>query len=69
MLRNEAKWNNWLASMSSPKNPEEVGPAEPTKDKTLPPKIARPMGRDKAKKQRSSSNSSNSACLEVLQKM
>jgi hypothetical protein len=42
---------------------------EPTKDETLPPKIARPMGRDSAKKQQSSSNSSNSTCLEVLQKM
>jgi hypothetical protein len=69
MLRNEAKMNNWLASMSSPKNSEEVGSAEPTKHETLPPKIARPMGRDNAKKQWSSSNSSNSPCLEVLQKM
>jgi hypothetical protein len=42
---------------------------DPTKDDTLPPKIARPMGRDRAKKQQSNINSSNSnsmTCLEVL---
>jgi hypothetical protein len=57
--------------MSSPNNAEEVSPGIPTKDDTLPPKIARPMGRDRAKKQWSSSNSSNSSttCLNVLQKM
>jgi hypothetical protein len=69
MLRNEVKWNNWLDSMSSPNNAEEVRPGEPTKDSTLPAKIARAMGRDRAKKQQSSNNSSNSnstVCLEVL---
>jgi hypothetical protein len=72
MLRNEAKWNNWLASLSSLSNAEEVHPADATKDEMLPRKIDRPMGRARAKKQRSSSNSSNSnstICLEVLQKM
>jgi hypothetical protein len=66
------KWNNWLASLSSPNNAEQVRPGDPTKDDMRPPKIARPMGRDRAKKQRSSSNSSNSSsttCLLVLQKM
>ncbi|KAG2648294.1 hypothetical protein PVAP13_1NG038508 [Panicum virgatum] len=43
ILRNEMKWNEWLASM--------------------------PVGRDKGKKARSSTASSSSACLEVLQKM
>jgi hypothetical protein len=47
MLRNEAKWNNWLDSMSSPNNAEEVRPGEPIKDSTLPAKIARVMGRDR----------------------
>jgi hypothetical protein len=72
MLRNEAKWNNWLASLSSPSNAQEGRPADATEDETLPPKIAKPIGRDRAKKQRTSSDSSNSkssACLEVLQKM
>jgi hypothetical protein len=72
MLRNEAKWNNWLASLSSPSNAEEVCPADATKDEILPRKIDNPMGRDRVKKQQSNSNSSNSnstACLEVLQKI
>jgi hypothetical protein len=72
MLRNEAKWNNWLASLSSPSNAQEGRPADATEDETFPPKIAKPIGRDRAKKQRTSSDSSNSkssACLEVLQKM
>jgi hypothetical protein len=42
---------------------------EVSKDNTLPPRITRPMGRDKAKKLRSSSVSKSSTCLEVLQKM
>jgi hypothetical protein len=61
-----------LASLSSPSNAEEVRLADATKDEMLPRKIDRPMGRDRAEKQQSSSNSSNSnstACLEVLQKM
>jgi hypothetical protein len=68
MLQNEAKWNNWLASLSSPSNAKEVRPTNATKDEMLPHKI----DRHRAKKQWSSSNSSNSnstTCLEVLQKM
>jgi hypothetical protein len=42
---------------------------EGSKDDTLPSRITRPMGRDKAKKLRSSSSSNSLACLEVLQKM
>jgi hypothetical protein len=41
---------------------------EGTKEDTLPSRITRPMGRDKAKKLRSSSASNSSMCLEVLQK-
>jgi hypothetical protein len=48
-------------------NAEVLG--EGSKDDTLPSRISRPMGRDKAKKVRSSSASKFSACLEVLQKM
>jgi hypothetical protein len=71
ILRHENKWNTFLASLSTPNNAENDGKTvEGSKEDTLPARIERPMGRDKAKKQRSSSSSSNStACLEVLQKM
>jgi len=69
ILRNEMKWNEWLASMSASNEDPHVQPAEENLDPTLPPRIARPVGRDKAKKAHSSTTSSSSACLEVLQKM
>ena len=69
ILRNEMKWNEWLASMSASNEDPHVQPAEENLDPTLPPRIARPVGRDKGKKARSSTASSSSACLEVLQKM
>ena len=69
ILRNEMKWNEWLASMSASNEDPHVQHAEENLDPTLPPRIARPVGRDKAKKAHSSTTSSSSACLEVLQKM
>jgi hypothetical protein len=75
ILRHEYKWNSYLASLLTPNdvktngtdNAEKVGKL--SKDDTLPPRITRPMGRDKAKKLCSSSASNSSTCLEVLQKM
>jgi hypothetical protein len=46
-----------------------VQPAEENPDPMLPPRIARPVGRDKAKRARSNTSSSSSACIEVLQKI
>ena len=68
MLRNEMKWNKWLASMSASNGEPSTEPATANADATLPPRIDRPNGRDRAKKPRTSSTAS-SACLEVLQKM
>ena len=68
MLRNEMKWNEWLASMSASNGEQSTEPAKASTDATLPPRIDRPNGRDRAKKPRTSSTAS-SACLEVLQKM
>ena len=68
MLRNEMKWNEWLASMSASNGEPSTEPATANADATLPPRIDRPTGRDRAKKARTSSTAS-SACLEVLQKM
>lgn len=69
LLRNEMKWNEWLASLSACNEESLVQPIEANIDATLSPRIARPVGRDKAKKARSITSSSSSACLEVLQKM
>jgi hypothetical protein len=75
ILCNESKWQAHLTTTFAPnagEHKEVVGgqAEEANKDVTLPPKISRPIGRDKAKKMRSSSTSSNStACLEVLQSM
>jgi hypothetical protein len=75
ILRNESKWQAHLAAMFAPnagEHKEAIGgkAEEDNKDDTLPPKIFRPIGKDKAKKMRRSSTSSNStACLEVLQSM
>ncbi|KAG2592312.1 hypothetical protein PVAP13_5NG550600 [Panicum virgatum] len=68
MLRNEMKWNEWLASMSASNGEQSTELAKASTDATLPPRIDRPNGRDRAKKPRTSSTAS-SACLEVLQKM
>jgi hypothetical protein len=69
ILHHEYKWNSYLASLSTPNvdNAEKAG--EVSKDDTPPPRITRPIERDKAKKLRSSSASNSSTCLEVLQKM
>jgi hypothetical protein len=69
ILCNDMKWNSWLASMSISTGAEDVQPGQPTTVGMLPAKIERPIGRDKAKKQCSSTSSSSSTCLEVLQKM
>jgi PIN domain nuclease of toxin-antitoxin system len=56
--------------LSTPNNVENDGKTvEGTKEDTLLAIIDRTMGRDKAKKLRSSSASNSIACLEVLQKM
>lgn len=70
VLRREHKWNSWLAQMEANNEPDPANPQNEIIDNTLPPKLDRPIGRDKAKKQRSDGvGSSSSACLEVLQKM
>jgi hypothetical protein len=69
ILRHEYKWNSYLASLCTPNAKVAEKAGEVSKDNTLPPRITRPMGRDKAKKLRSSSVSKSSTCLEVLQKM
>jgi len=69
ILRNEMKWNEWLVTASASNEEPAVQPVEENIDPTLPPRIDRPNGRDKAKKARNSTSSSSSACLEVLQKM
>jgi len=69
ILRNEMKWNEWLATTSASNEEPAVQPVEENVDPTLPPRIDRPNGRDNAKKARNSTSSSSSACFEVLQKM
>jgi hypothetical protein len=70
ILRNEPKWNNWLASLPAATGGTPGQSEQPAKDLTLPSRMDRPVGWDKSKKQRSMSTaSSSSACLEVLQKM
>ncbi|PVH37825.1 hypothetical protein PAHAL_5G099100 [Panicum hallii] len=78
ILRYEHKWQAHLIAMSTPKDKErsetlqatKVQAVEATKDKTLPPKISRPIGRDKAKRMKPSNTASNStAFLQVLQNM
>jgi hypothetical protein len=70
MLRNEPKWNNMLANLPATTGGTPGQSEQPAKDPILPPRMDRPVGRDKSKKQRSTSTtSSSSACLEVLQKM
>jgi hypothetical protein len=73
ILHNESKWQSHLAATFAPNSGRQHNEAaggqavEASKDGTLPPKISRPIGRDKARKMRSSSTSSNStASLEVL---
>jgi len=43
ILRNEMKWNEWLASMSASNEDPHVQPAEENLDPTLPPRIARQL--------------------------
>jgi hypothetical protein len=69
ILHHEYKWNSYLASLSTPNAENVEKTTEGKKDDTLPSRITRPMGRDKAKKLCSSGASNSSACLEVLQKM
>jgi hypothetical protein len=72
ILCKESKWKPHVMATIAPNGGESKegtgGQAEEaSKDDTLPPKISRPIGRDKAKKMRRSSNSI--ACLDVLQSM
>jgi len=70
ILRHEHKWNSWVSSLSGKVAGEDDIRAQGSNDVTLPPRMERSVGRDRAKKMRSgSSSSSSSACLEVLQKM
>ncbi|KAG2610251.1 hypothetical protein PVAP13_4KG177600 [Panicum virgatum] len=62
------KWNEWLAAMSANNGEPSTEPAKASTDATLPPRIDRPNGRDRAKKPLTSSTTSL-ACLKVLQKM
>jgi hypothetical protein len=68
LLRNENKWTSFVDPGTNGEAGEDSQP--PIDDGTLPPRMEKPVGRDKAKKQRSGNASSqSSACLEVLQKM
>lgn len=69
ILRHENKWNTYVSSLSTPNAENDGKTDEGTKDDTLPARMTRPMGRDKAKKLRSGSASNSSECLEVLKKM
>jgi hypothetical protein len=70
ILCNEAKWNAHLTTMHGQKDGDATEGVQAEGDPTLPPRMERPMGRDRAKKQRSNTQSSSSlACLEELQKM
>lgn len=60
MLRNEMKWNTYLQSVSAASAVPQDNPPAAVLDDTLPTRIERPMGRDKAKKQRSGTSSSSS---------
>jgi hypothetical protein len=56
--------------MNAQRNGDAAEGVEAEADPTLPPRMERPVGRDRAKKQRSNTqSSSSSACLEMLQKI
>ncbi|OEL36943.1 hypothetical protein BAE44_0002038, partial [Dichanthelium oligosanthes] len=66
ILKNEPKWNIWLGTSSTGQggDPEVTGEGS---NQAMPPPVERPMGWDRANKQRSDSNSSSSTtCLEVF---
>jgi len=71
ILRHENKWTSGLSTEPNGENSENPQlPELPNDDGTLPPRMDKPLGRDRAKKQRSGNASSqSSAYLEVLQKM
>lgn len=78
MLRREVKWTTWLSSCETPHNNtgnvnvnETGSQAKQGEDEFGSPSdtFVRPMGRDRAKKARSTSTSSNStACMALLEK-
>jgi hypothetical protein len=77
MLRQEVKWTTWLSSCETPHNTGNVNvnetgsQARQGEDQFGSPSdtFVRPMGRDRAKKARSTSTSINStACMAMLQK-
>lgn len=78
MLRREVKWTTWLSSCETPHNNtgnvnvnKTGSQAKQGEDKFGSPSdtFVRPMGRDRAKKARSTSTSSNStACMALLEK-
>jgi ABC-type protease/lipase transport system fused ATPase/permease subunit len=69
ILRHEHKWNTFLARLTKPIAEAQEQTSEMVKDHSLPKKVERPMGRDKAKKLHSSNNASSStACLERCSK-
>jgi hypothetical protein len=69
ILRHEHKWNAFVASLTKPIAEAQEQTPEKVNDHTPFERVERPMGRDKAKKLRSSSASSSNACLEMLQKI
>jgi hypothetical protein len=78
ILRKEQKWSEFLATTTSSTSQarskaDPVQQGDPTATSTpevnVSEKIARPIGRDRAKKQRSNNSSSSSACFEMLQKI
>ncbi|OEL18240.1 hypothetical protein BAE44_0020741, partial [Dichanthelium oligosanthes] len=68
ILRNERKWSTWMDTLLGRQGGDPKQSGEGSSKAAMPPPTERPMGHDKAKKQRSESTSSSSmACLEVLQ--
>jgi hypothetical protein len=70
MLKDDLKWTTQLARASANlESNKETTQKQPT-DQMLPPKMIKPLGWDRTKKQRSNASSSSyTQCLEVLHKM
>jgi hypothetical protein len=70
ILRHEMKWNALLDSMNPTDAKETEQKGTNIMEELLPPKIARPTGRDHDKNMKSNiSSSSFTACINVLQKL
>jgi hypothetical protein len=66
ILGHEHKWNAFVACLTKPIAEAQEQTPKKVNNHTMPERVERPMGRDKAKKLHSSSASSSKACLEML---